>query len=364
MADRVISSLRSPGKLRPGDRIAVLSPSFAAPGFAPEVHDQAMRRLAEATGLVPVEYPTTRMLGATPEARAADLNAAFGDPDIRAIIATIGGDDQITVVPHLDAALATANPTIFLGYSDNTNILNWMWHLGIEAYYGGSTQVHLGPGPGIDPIHLASLRAALLDGGRLDVTDPGDSEDFGIDWRSPRALTDHGDRETTEPWVWAGPAARVTGRTWGGCIEVVDQLAVADRLPALDALRGAVLILETSEEVPPARLIRRWMRALGERGILGAVAGVIVARPPASTFGDVPPAADRAAYRAEQSATVIEEVARYNPDAVVCTGVPFGHTRPQWILPYGGVVELDGAARTLVADYGTAGDGVVDGVTL
>lgn len=48
---------------------------------------------------------------------------------------------------------------------------------------------------------------------------------------------------------------------------------------------------------------------------------------------------------------IIEQVARYNPDAVVCVGVPFGHTRPQWIVPHGGVVRLDGAARTVTASY-------------
>lgn len=95
-----------PPKARPGDRIAVLSPSLAAPGFAPEVHEQALIRLADITGLVPVEYPTTRQLGASPQARAADINAAFADPTIRAIIATVGGDDQIMVIPHLDAAAA------------------------------------------------------------------------------------------------------------------------------------------------------------------------------------------------------------------------------------------------------------------
>ena len=99
-----------PPKARPGDKIAVVSPSFAAPGVAPALHEQALERLAAVTGLVPVEYPTTREVGASAEARAADLNAAFGDPEVRAVIATVGGEDQITVVPHLDAALVTADP--------------------------------------------------------------------------------------------------------------------------------------------------------------------------------------------------------------------------------------------------------------
>src|SRR5690606_27664646 len=123
------------------------SPSFAAPAVAPAVHEQALTRLVQLTGLVPVEYPTTRRLDASPQDRAADLNAAFADPEIRAVLATCGGEDQITVVPHLDASVVTADPKPYLGYSDNTNILNWLWTHGVPSFYGGSTQVHLGPGP-------------------------------------------------------------------------------------------------------------------------------------------------------------------------------------------------------------------------
>ena len=184
-----------PPKAQPGDRIAVVSPSFAAPGFAPAVHEQAMRRLAEVTGLVPVEYPTTRQLGASAEDRARDLNAAFADPQIRAVIATVGGEDQITVIGHLDADAVRADPKPFLGYSDNTNLHQWLWANGVASFYGGSTQVHLGPGPAVDEVHAASLRAALLTGGRLEITEPGESEDHGVDWLDPRALTEFGTRE-------------------------------------------------------------------------------------------------------------------------------------------------------------------------
>jgi muramoyltetrapeptide carboxypeptidase LdcA involved in peptidoglycan recycling len=338
-------------KLRKGDRVAILSPSFAAPGFAPAVHDQAMNRFAGATGLVPVEFPTTRQLGATAEDRAADLNAAFADPTIRAILATIGGDDQITVIPYLDAEAARADPKIFLGYSDNTNLLNWLWAHGIAGFYGGSTQVHLGPGPGIDEVHLTSLRAALMTGGELTITDPGEAEDYGKDWHDPQALVEFGEREPTEPWAWAGPARLVSGRTWGGCLEVIDQLALADRLPPVEDLHGSILLLETSELIPPADWVKRWVRALGERGILNAVHGVLVARAPTSNFEHQPEPDERARLRDAQRDAVIEEVTRYNPEAVICIGVPFGHTRPQWILPYGGRITMNGSTRTVIASY-------------
>lgn len=340
-----------PQKLAPGDRVAVLSPAFAAPAVAPQLHEQALRRFEALTGLVPVEYPTTRQLDASAEARAADVNAALRDRSIRAILATIGGDDQITVVPHLDAAAAQADPKPFIGYSDNTNILNWLWGLGAPGYYGGSTAVHLGPGPGIDEVHAQSLRAALLDGGEIELTEPGESEDNGRRWEDPRALTEYGDRVPTPAWSWAGPAKRVEGRTWGGCLEVMAQLALADRLPSNTALAGAILLIETSERLTPAGAVAEQVRAYGERGLLAAVGGVVVARPPVSDFESHPTPEQADALRAAQRDAVIEQVTRYNPDAVVCVGVPFGHTRPQWILPYGGRMVLDGAARRVLADY-------------
>ncbi|WP_449372757.1 S66 family peptidase [Arthrobacter psychrolactophilus] len=339
-------------KARPGDRVAILSPAFAAPAVSEAVHEQALQRLRELTGLIPVEYPTTRLLGASAQARAADLTAAFADPTIKAVLATIGGDDQITVIPHIDRTIVAANPKPFLGYSDNTNLHTMLWNLGGPSFYGGSTQVHIGPGPHLDEIHLLSLRAALLDGGVLELTEPGESEDFGVPWEDPRALREFGVREPSEPWTWAGPEVVVEGRTWGGCIEVIDQIALADRMPSTESLRGAILLLETSEEAPSAIEVKRWVRGLGERGVLEVVAGVIVARPPISPMHSPLPSVDeRAQLRDAQRDAVIEEIARYNSAAVICVGVPFGHTRPQWIVPHGGTIKMDGISRTITADY-------------
>lgn len=341
-----------PRKADPGEHIAVLSPSFAAAGAFPAVHEQAMRRLVEVTGLVPVEYPTTRELGATPRARADDLNAAFADPAIRAILAVIGGDDEITVIPHLDAEPARRDPKPFLGMSDNTNIHHWLWTNGIASFYGGSSQVHLGPGPGVDDIHARSLRAALLTGDALEITEPGESEDFGVAWSDRRALTSFGEREPTEPWSWHGPERTVSGRSWGGCLEVIDWILAAGRFPFdPDVLNGGVLIIETSEELLPAHQVGWIVRSLGERGILAAVDAVLVGRPAVSDFTRRPDARERARLRAEQRDAVVQVVGRYNPEAVVCVGIPFGHTRPQWILPHGGAISVDAVNRRVTADY-------------
>jgi muramoyltetrapeptide carboxypeptidase LdcA involved in peptidoglycan recycling len=349
---RVAHDLVHPPKARRGEHIAVLSPSFAAPGAFPAVHDQAMRRLTEVTGLIPVEYATTRKVGATALACAADVNPAFADPAIRGILAVIGREDQITVIPHLDAELAGRDPKPFLGMSDNTNLHHWLWVNGVASFYGGGSQVHLGPGPGVDDVHARSLRAALITGETLEITDPGESEDVGVDWSDPRALNSFGEREPAEPWSWHGPARSVTGRTWGGCLEVIEWILAAGRFPSdPGVLEGGVLIIETSEELLPARNVGWIVRSLGERGVLAAVDAVLVARPPVSDFTRRPSAEERARLRAGQRDIVVGLVGRYNPEAVVCTGIPFGHTRPQWILPHGGSITVDGAARRVYADY-------------
>lgn len=68
-----------------------------------------------------------------------------------------------------------------------------------------------------------SPSSALLTGERLEISDPGESEDIGKDWADPRALTEYGEREPTDSWTWAGVAHTVTGRrTWGGGSVTVD----------------------------------------------------------------------------------------------------------------------------------------------
>ena len=204
----------------------------------------------------------------------------------------------------------------------------------------------------MDRVHEVALRAALLTGERVEIVEPGESEDIGHDWNDPRALSEFGTREPTEPWSWSGPARSVTGRTWGGCVEVIQWILTAGRFPSDPAvLDGGVLLLETSEDLIPARELGWILRSLGERGLLSAVDAVVVARPPTSDFNVRPTAAERRTKREEQRDAAVSVVERYNPDAVVVVGPPFGHTRPQWIVPYGGTMTVDGSARKVFADY-------------
>ena len=47
-------------------------------------------------------------------------------------------------MPHLDAASITSDPKPFLGYSDNTNLLNWLWTNGVAGFYGDQHKCNSG----------------------------------------------------------------------------------------------------------------------------------------------------------------------------------------------------------------------------
>jgi muramoyltetrapeptide carboxypeptidase LdcA involved in peptidoglycan recycling len=60
---------------------------------------------------------------------------------------------------------------------------------------------------------------------------------------------------------------------------------------------------------------------------------------------------ERHRYRVEQEEAVLRALDTYRPNTLVCVGVDFGHTSPQWVLPYGGPLTVDAPARRLVAQY-------------
>ncbi|MEU8070446.1 MULTISPECIES: S66 peptidase family protein [unclassified Micromonospora] len=340
-----------PAKPQPGDRVAVVSPSAGLPGLFPHVYELGLRRLRDELGLEPVEYPTTRVMGADPRDRARDLTAAFADPTITAVLATVGGDDLITVTPYLDDDVLRANPKPYFGYSDNTNVLNHLYRLGVVGYHGGSVLVHLGRSGKPHPLTLDSLRAALFTSGWYELTAAPEWGDEPCDWRDPAALAGEPPMYPSEGWRWHGPAEVVRGRTWGGNLEILHWLMAADRVPRAADLAGSVLVLETSEEMPPAQEVFRIVRNMGERGLLAAVPAIVVGRPKAWDFDRPHTVAQRLAWSEDQREAILSALAPYAGDPVVVFDVDLGHTDPQLIIPYGGEIRVDAVERRIAVRY-------------
>ncbi|SEO36253.1 S66 family peptidase [Actinacidiphila rubida] len=343
---------RRPEKPRPGDRVAIVSPSSGLPGLFPVPYELGLRRLAEEFGLKPVEYPSTRRMGSTPEERAADLHAAFADPEVKAVIASIGGDDQITVLPHLDRELLRANPKPFLGYSDNTTLLAFLWNLGITGYHGGSVMVELGRPGAMHPLTRESLRAALLGSGPYELTAATAFCDVSRPWQDPATFASEPVLEPAGGWTWHRPERVVDGTSWGGNLEILSWLLMADReIRPAEEYEGRVLLLETSEEMPSATEVFRVLRNMGERGLLRRFPALLMGRAKSWSFERPLAPGERERYRAEQREAVLRALAAYAPDTMAVFDVDFGHTDPQLVIPYGGQVRVDGPARRITVTY-------------
>lgn len=109
--------------LFPGARVAILGPSSPIG----EGGAEKCVRAAESFGLVPVVYESVRQsrkyLSGPDALRAADLNAAFADPDIDGIWPARGGYGANRLLPLIDFDLIRKNPKFFGGYSDITALL-------------------------------------------------------------------------------------------------------------------------------------------------------------------------------------------------------------------------------------------------
>ncbi|WP_405010623.1 S66 peptidase family protein [Kitasatospora sp. NBC_01539] len=341
-----------PPKPRPGDRIAVLSPSSGLAGLLPLPYELGVRRLVEEFGLKPVEYPTTRRFGSTPQDRAADLHAAFADPEIRAVVSTIGGDDQITLLPFLDDELIRADPKPFFGFSDNTNLLTHLWNLGIVGYHGASVMTQYGRPGALHPVTAASARAALFTPGPYELTEPADFNDVDLPWDDPETFAGEPPMQPARGWTWHRPERVVEGVSWGGNLEILGWLMMADRgIRTPEAYEGCVLFLETSEELPGGEEVFRILRNMGERGLLARFPALLMGRAKAWSFDRRHTPEEREAHRTGQREAVLRALAAYAPDTMAVFDVDLGHTDPQVVIPYGGLIRVDGPARRITVTY-------------
>ena len=338
-------------KLQPGDKVAILSPSFAAPGMFPHVYELGLSRLREVFKLEPIEYPTTRKLGASGEERAADLVAAFSDPTIKAVIASIGGNDQVTYIKNLPNGPVVSNPKPFFGYSDNTNFANFLWLNGIPSYYGGSLFTQYAMQHHMDEYTVEYIHHALFDDGEFEILASEEFNEQGLDWNDPTTLNTRRMYTPNEGHIWSNTAS-AEGTTWGGCVESIDELLRHGiTIPSLEEFGNVILMLETSEEMPSAEMVRRVFRALGERGILAKVQGVLMGRPKAWEFNNQLTEMERENFRSSQQAVITETVRKYNAIIPIVFNLNFGHTDPQVPMPYGRKVKIDGVNRKITAEF-------------
>lgn len=332
-----------PARLRPGDTVATVSPSSGHAERHPHVYRAGVRALKELLGLRVVEAPNALRsdgwLARHPEARADDLHWALARPAIKGIVATIGGDDAVRILPHLDVGLVRAHPKVFLGFSDATAVHAAWIRAGVASFYGPSVMAGIAELP-VDPYALRELRLELFEATpRGALEPPATWTERGHDWGDPdwRAVPPT-DREDGG-WRFLQGDAPAEGPLVGGCFEVLEMLKGTPFFPPPERWHGAVWALETSELAPDPAFVEMWLRNYAVQGLLERAAGLVLARP----RGYDEAAKARLAAGVKE---VLWEAGR--PDLPVLLDAPTGHTRPMAVLPLGARARLEPAAGRFV----------------
>ena len=118
-------------------------------------------------------YLETFYLAGRPENRAEDIHVLFADPQVKGIFCVRGGYGSAQIMPYLDASLIAANPKVFVGFSDMTNLLNWfVQKCGFAAYHGPMVSSNMVDGPMDEYTRTALERAVFADWEELTVQNP------------------------------------------------------------------------------------------------------------------------------------------------------------------------------------------------
>ena len=117
-----------PAKLKSGDEVRVIAPSRSMAILGEDCKSLATRRLEELGLKVTfgkhVMEADPDYLAASVEARVEDLNEAFKDKNVKAILTVIGGFNSNSILDYIDYEAIKENPKIFCGFSDITALSN------------------------------------------------------------------------------------------------------------------------------------------------------------------------------------------------------------------------------------------------
>jgi muramoyltetrapeptide carboxypeptidase len=295
-----------PPPVNPGDTVR-----FVSPASTPErdnVHQRAeiLERWGLKVQFADHAFGSYGYMAATDEQRLADLNDAYRDPEVRAVIATRGGSGSYRIAADVDFAAVRANPKMLLGFSDITALHSMLWRqcriVGVHGKLMGDFADR------IDPLNSEAYRAALMGHGDLVVP-----------------------MEPTEITAELTTKGRAEGVLLGGHLKLLAAMA-GWGLPSFD---GAILMLEavnmSVEDADRALLM------LTKGGHLDGVAGVAVCQ--------------FTGFRSHGEITIMSLLRDYlGPLGVpILGGVPLGHGAVPRSVYLGTFAVLDADNGTLIS---------------
>ncbi|MGH3932981.1 MAG: S66 peptidase family protein [Pseudonocardiaceae bacterium] len=288
-----------PAAVRPGDTVAIVSTS--SPVSRHEL-DQLRRYFLERgyeVRVAPGAGTATGYVAGSPEQRAADLMAAFTDPDVTLIVPATGGKGAAHLLGLLDFDIIRANPKVFTGVSDPSILSNAIYHhAGLVTLHGPSGYDFFQPDVNSD------TEAAFW---RIVSGPVAGHEVKGGDWRVVRG------------------GQQITGHVVGGHLGTIRALVGTPWMPEVT---GAVLVLE--EVFVPWVAIDQALTHLRLAGVFDRIAALVVGVPIDCARDDAPDD--------DWDAMILRCVGGAFP---VITNVEFGHTARKIPLVIGGQVTLE-----------------------
>lgn len=131
-----------PNKLKKGDCISVIAPSNNVQEDD-IIFLKQTEKLFNSIGINVIYekniYSNSLGYGSSPKEKAEDLNSAFANKNVQAIICAKGGENSNTLFEYIDYNLIKQNPKIFCGFSDNTFLLNMIYEKTGLATFHSST---------------------------------------------------------------------------------------------------------------------------------------------------------------------------------------------------------------------------------
>ncbi len=234
--------------------------------------------------------------------RLADLHALVHDPAIDLVLAARGGFGLSHLLAHIDWAACANSGKLFCGFSDFT-----AFHAGLYARTG---QISIA-----GPMATSDLAT--------EVPDPVHDRVFWPVLQQGAAGHTYPDWSSDQPV----PDGEWQGTLWGGNLCLLAHLCGTPYLPAIDQ---GILFLEDIGEAPYR--IERMLLQLDLAGVLARQQVILLGaftacEPPAGAIADYRLKAVIAALRMRFAGPVL-------------TGLPFGHVRTKWTLPFGAQAQL------------------------
>jgi muramoyltetrapeptide carboxypeptidase len=297
-----------PVALLRGQTVGIISPSAAS---ADRMEYTFAKEAMEAMGLkVKVGSNFKNRFGhlaGTDEERAADFNAMFADPEVKAIICLRGGSGAARILPLIDYEQVKANPKPLLGYSDITAL-----HCALHSQTG-LISFHGPNGSGSwNSFHANQFQQLFFDQKLLSFKNEVTKGDD---------LVAKGNRIQTLT------KGTVEGKILGGNLTVLTALSGTPYYPDF---QDSILFIEDVGEDPYR--IDRMMSTLKLNGTLGKIKGFVFGQ-----CSDCKPGSGYGAFTVDQ--IMDQYIIPLNIPAYI--GAMIGHISKQFIIPVGARVRLN-----------------------